>query len=284
MDEENKTVVGTENGGANNDATVQAAAGEEKKFTQKDIDDAVSKRLERERRRTDKMYAGYDGFKKIYQTLKENGVVKSENPEEAVNDISQFYARADGDSVGEPSATEPRKSAEVALPKDDKIALAKWKASDFASSAPADVIEDEFQTLKEKGKKRTDEDDVRFSIIGQKLAEINAKKGIQKQIDDFKAKFPKTNLDELKSDADFAQFSKLSKAPLADTYDFYLKMKNVKPAEKKDLGSVSSQGGVPETNLYTAEEIRKMTPDERSKNDGLIRQSILANMKKSMKT
>lgn len=271
MPEENTNTTSAEN--IENNAAQAADTAVPKTYTQEDMDRVVETRLKRERNRIAKDYANHDQYKQIYSALKENGVIKTDDAAEAVNVIKQFYAKGDGESVGEPSVKEPKIAADT-LPKDEKLALVEVLTDKWVKNHTDEELEDEFQSLKEKGKRRTDEDDVRFGVITKKLGEITVKKTNQKQLDEFKARYPKVNLDELRADTEFAKIVKVSKVPLADTYDLYLGMKGTKPTEKKDLGSVASTGSALEDATFTKAEVERMTPDEVKKNYAAIMKSV----------
>ena len=282
MDLENKTGVSADN--IDDNAAQITDTVEEKKFSQAEMDAAVKARLERERRRLEKNYAGFDGYKQVYQTLAENGVISGNDPDEAVNAIKRFYAKGGADGTGE-TADKPKAVITTStLEKDDKLALAELSAARFVAKASEDAIEDEYNDLKDKGKRRSDEDDVRFAVLGKKLGEIGAKKAAQKQMDEFKAKYPKVNINELQADEDFTKLAKMSRAPLLDTYEFYAKTKGVQVPDKKEIGSVSSQNNEPKGGHYSADEIKNMSQDEINQNFAAIKESIAANIRKSMKT
>ena len=281
MDEENKnTVAGAEN--TENGAAQTAESQSAKTYTQEEVDNIVKARLGRERNRVEKLYPDYEGLKQVYSTLKEIGVAKSDDVKEAANDIRRFYAKGDSDTAGEPSEKEPIKQG-GSLPADQRLDLVEYSASKKADKLSDEELEDEVQSLKEKGKSRTDEDDIRFMVYTKKLSDINAKKGSQRQLDEFKARFPKVNLTELQNDGDFKEFARISRVPLADTYAAYQKFKGVEPAKKADLGSVSTQGNTTEKDLLTPEQLQRLTPDEVAKNRELVRKSIIANIKKNIK-
>lgn len=273
MPEENtKTNTSAENI-ENNAAQAAADTAVPKTYTQDDMDRVVEARLKRERNRVAKEYASFDQYKQIFSALKENGIVKSDDPNEAVNVIKQFYAKGDGEPVGEPSVKETPKSAET-LSKDEKMELIESVATKKAAKLSEDELEDEIQSLREKGKRRSDEEDVKLSVYSKKLGEITVKKTNQKWLDEFKAQYPKVNLEDLRADTGFTEFLKLSKAPLAETYKTYLAIRGDKPADKKDLGSVASTGSAIEDATFTKAEVERMTPDEVKKNYSAIMKSV----------
>lgn len=281
-EETNTQVAGTENV-ENNAVQGEATATTPKAFSQTEVDAIVEARLKRERNRTDKQFKDYEGLKQVFTTLKEVGAVDTDSPEEAAARLKQFYAKGDGESVGEPSAKEPKKTSAV-LPEDQRIALIEYSVEKYVKNASEEDLEDDFETLKSKGKRRSDEDDIKFAAVSKKLAEINAKKSAEQQIEDFKSKFPKVSIDDLKADADFTEFLKLSKVPLADSYSTYQKLKGVTPTARVSLGSVASSSETPETALYSSDELKQLKPDDLNKNFDLIRKSAIANIKKSIKT
>ena len=278
-EENNNNIAGAENID-NNAALTANEQTAPQTFTQDDVNRILDTRLKREQRRVEKQYKDYDGFKQIFTTLKENGVIKTDNIEEAVSDIKRFYAREDGDTVGDSGTTEPKRTAAV-LPQEQKLALVEYSTSKFVENSTFEDIEDEYETLRSMGKRRTDEEDVKFGVIAKKYEEIKTKKAAERQLEDFRSKYPKVNIDELKAHEEFKKFAQISRVPLVDTYEFYLSAKGVAPAAKRDLGTVASQGVTTEKDLLTPEQLQKLTPDEIAQNRDLVRKSILANVKKT---
>ena len=120
----------------------------------------------------------------------------------------------------------------------------------------------------------------------------------KKDIEDFQAAYPDVKLQDLANDADFDTFcdGKLGNKPLKDIYASYLafRAKLIGDGEKKaqqkavshkakenaSVGSLANEGGEADGDLYTREQLARMSVDEILRNDKKVQRSMAALNKK----
>lgn len=120
----------------------------------------------------------------------------------------------------------------------------------------------------------------------------------KKDIEDFQAAYPDVKLQDLANDADFDTFcdGKLGNKPLKDIYASYLtfrerligagekkaqqKAVSQKAKENASVGSLANEGGEADGDLYTREQLARMSVDEILRNDKKVQRSMAALNKK----
>lgn len=236
-------------------------------YTQEQMDNAIEARLRRVRRQ----YKDYDDYKAIADTVREKGGIAGETPKDVLDGLTSFY---DGGNTQAERPTAEVKKTTSPLSAEERVTLAELNAQKFVKQASDDDLEDEYERLQSKGKRRSDEEDARFEIVRGSYEKSKIAKGTKQQLDAFTKKYPGVTLEDLKADPDFVGFAKVSKEPLLETYELYTALTGKAKAAKKEIGSVSSSGPASEKAEFSFDEVSAMSPAEVKKNMDAIKRSM----------
>lgn len=210
---------------------------EEKRFTQKELNDIVSRRVSRAEDRVKREYE--ERYSKLNNTL--NSALGTKSPEESADKLIEFY-KNEGINIPE----QPRYSE-----RDIEI-LAKAEADNVINSGYEDIVE-EVDRLANKGfEKMTQREKLYFKTLAEERQR-------QEEIKDLASIGVKDNILNDKGFKEFANKFDKTKVSTREIYELY--EKTLPTQEVKPIGSMKSDKKE-EKEFYTDEEISKMSMED----------------------
>ena len=234
----------------NGESTVTA---DEKKYTEKELDDLLSKKIARKeakiRREYEKKYTPYSELGNVL-----NAGLGTNNLEEATKQLRSFY---EGQGVQIP--------VQRSFSNREEQILAKAEADDIISAGYEDIVE-EVNRLTDVGfENMSGREKLVFKILAEERQKIEAEQELLKIGADKKI------LDDEKY-KNFIKENKLENVPVKNVYELYQKLQPKPQVEQ--IGDLTNNNPKQEKDFISEAEYDKMTEKEIEQNMKLIRKSM----------
>ena len=217
--------------------TEENQAKEERVFTQKELNEIVSRRVARAENRVKREYE--DRYSKLDNTL--SAALGTKTPEESAEKLAEYY-RQEGIDIPERAQYNER----------DLQLLAKAEADSIINSGYEDLV-DEVDRLARKGVNNMTQ---REKLVFKNLAEERQKQEQIRELASIGVKEDMLSNNDFKNFADKFDKSKVSMKEIYEMYDKTIPKKVVEP-----IGSMKSDKK-DEPEYFTDEELKRLTTDD----------------------
>lgn len=234
----------------NGESTVTA---DEKKYTEKELDDLLSKKIARKeakiRREYEKKYAPYSELGNVL-----NAGLGTNNLEETTKQLRSFY---EGQGVQIP--------VQRSFSNREEQILAKADADDIISAGYEDIVEEVDRLTNVGFENMSNREKLVFKILAEERQKMEAEQELLKIGADKKV------LDDEKY-KNFIKENKLENVPIKNAYELYQKLQPKPQVEQ--IGDLTNNNPKQEKDFISEAEYDKMTEKEIEQNMKLIRKSM----------
>ena len=246
-------VVEGEENTAETDNGESAVTADEKKYTKKELDDLLSKKIARKeakiRREYEKKYAPYSELGNVL-----NAGLGTNNLEEATKQLRSFY---EGQGVQIP--------VQRSFSSREEQILAKADADDIISAGYEDIVEEVDRLTNVGFENMSNREKLVFKILAEERQKMEAEQELLKIGADKKV------LDDEKY-KNFIKENKLENVPIKNAYELYQKLQPKPQVEQ--IGDLTNNNPKQEKDFISEAEYDKMTEKEIEQNMKLIRKSM----------